>query len=73
MVMTSDTQKNILVKNADGTTARVHVPSFFATYCDATQVICVSATRQNDVPASYTNFGRSAIYGERRALNSSSL
>ena len=56
-----DTQKNILVKNADGSSDRVHVPSFFATYCDATHVICVSATRLNDVPASYTNFGRSAI------------
>jgi subtilisin family serine protease len=56
-----DTQKNILVKNADGSTDRVHVPSFFATYCDATHVICVSATRMNDVPASYTNYGRSAV------------
>ncbi len=56
-----DTQKNILVKNADGTSDREHVPSFFATYCDATQVICVAATRLNDVPASYTNYGRSAI------------
>jgi lantibiotic leader peptide-processing serine protease len=40
---------------------RAHVPSFFATYCDATHVICVSATRRNDVAASYTNYGRSAI------------
>jgi subtilisin family serine protease len=56
-----DTQKNILVKNADGTTDRLHVPSFFATYCDATHVICVAATRQSDVPSSYTNYGRSAV------------
>ena len=32
----------------------MHVPSFFAAYCDATHVICVSATRMNDVPAGYT-------------------
>ena len=56
-----DTQQNILVKNADGTTERMHIPSFFATYCDATHVICVSATRMSDVPSSYTNYGRSAV------------
>jgi subtilisin family serine protease len=57
-----DTQKNIAIKDASGNIVdRIHVPSFFATYCDATQVICVSAVRQNDVPASYTNHGRSAI------------
>lgn len=57
-----DTQKNIAIKDASGRIVdRIHVPSFFATYCDATQVICVSATRMNDVPSSYTNFGRSAI------------
>lgn len=57
-----DTQKNIAIKDAAGNIVdRIHVPSFFATYCDATQVICVAATRQNDVPASYTNYGRSAI------------
>lgn len=57
-----DTHKNIAIKNAAGTVVdRVHVPSFFATYCDATHVICVSSTRRNDVPASYTNYGRSAI------------
>ena len=56
-----DTQRNILLKNADGTTERVPVPSFFASYCDATHVICVSATRMSDVPASYTNYGRSAV------------
>lgn len=46
-------------------------PATFKTYCDATNVICVSATGptnysltawQNiDAPASYTNYGRSAI------------
>lgn len=56
-----DTQKNILIRHADGTSDREHVPSFFATYCDATQVICVAATRLNDAPSSYTNYGRSAI------------
>lgn len=39
----------------------VHVPSLFATYCDATHVICVSATRTADESSSYTNYGRSAI------------
>ena len=57
-----DTHKNIAIKDASGAIVdRVHVPSFFAAYCDATHVICVSATRSNDVPASYTNYGRSAI------------
>jgi subtilisin family serine protease len=58
-----DTQKNIAItRDAQGNvTERAHVPSFFATYCDATQVICVSAVGANDVPASYTNYGRSAI------------
>jgi subtilisin family serine protease len=57
-----DTHKNIAITNAAGQVVdRVHVPSFFAMYCDATHVICVSATRRNDVPASYTNYGRSAI------------
>lgn len=56
-----DTQKNILIRHADGTSDREHVASFFATYCDATQVICVAATRLNDTPSSYTNYGRSAI------------
>jgi subtilisin family serine protease len=50
---------NILVDPTTG--ERAHVPSFFAAYCDATHVICVAATRMNDVPASYTNYGRSAI------------
>lgn len=40
---------------------RIHIPSFFATYCDAVHVICVSATRMGDAPSSYTNYGRSAI------------
>lgn len=52
-----DTQKNIYVGNG----VRTHIPSFFATYCDATHVICVAATRLDDAPASYTNYGRSAI------------
>lgn len=57
-----DRQNNIPIEDAAGNVIdRVHVPSFFATYCDATHVICVSATRQNDLPSSYTNYGRSAI------------
>jgi subtilisin family serine protease len=57
-----DRQQNIFVGyDADGNEIRTHVPSFFSTYCDATHVICVAATRMNDVPASYTNYGRSAI------------
>ena len=57
-----DRHNNIAIKDAAGNVIdRVHVPSFFATYCDAAHVICVAATRENDVPASYTNFGRSAI------------
>ena len=57
-----DTHKNIAIRDAAGNVVdRVHVPSFFASYCDAPHVICVSATRQNDAPASYTNYGRSAI------------
>lgn len=57
-----DTQKNIAIRDDEGNIAdRVHVPSFFSTYCDATQVICVSAVRAADVPSSYTNYGRSAI------------
>lgn len=57
-----DRQNNIAIKDANGNIIdRVHVPSFFATYCDATHVICVSATRYEDAPASYTNYGRSAI------------
>jgi len=51
-----------------------HIGSIFATYCDATHVICVSATGPSsagnalfgpwsgvDDPAFFTNFGRSAI------------
>lgn len=40
---------------------RVHAPSLFHSFCDATHVLCVSATRQDDVPASYSNYGRSAV------------
>ncbi|HEX2187303.1 MAG TPA: S8 family serine peptidase [Longimicrobiaceae bacterium] len=45
----------------------VHYPSLYVTYCDAPNVVCVSATGPQtatgnlDVPAYYTNFGRSAI------------
>lgn len=58
-----DTHKNIAIKDpkTGAIVDRVHIPSFFATYCDATHVICVSATRQYDEPANYTNYGRSAI------------
>lgn len=57
-----DRQNNIAIRDATGEIVdRVHIPSFFATYCDATHVICVSATSMNDMPASYTNYGRSAI------------
>lgn len=51
----------------------VHFPSLLATYCDVSATLCVSATGPTanagvngpwaniDAPASYTNFGRSAI------------
>jgi subtilisin family serine protease len=54
-----DRQDNILVDRDTGD--RVHLPSFFNWFCEATQVICVSATRRDDEPASYTNYGSSAI------------
>lgn len=57
-----DRQDNIALYDEEGDLVdRVHVPSFWAAYCDASHVICVSATRRDDVPASYTNYGRSAI------------
>jgi len=59
-----DLDRNLNVPIRDGAgniIDRIHIPSFFSTYCDANHVICVSATRRDDVPASYTNFGRSAI------------
>ncbi len=59
-----DTHHNIGVERDPATNEiirRAHIPSFFATYCDATHVICVSATGLEDAPASYTNYGRSAI------------
>jgi subtilisin family serine protease len=57
-----DRAHNIAIKDAAGNIIdRIHIPSFFATYCNATQVICVSATRMNDMPSSFTNYGRSAI------------
>jgi subtilisin family serine protease len=54
-----------LVPNAAGEMQRY--PSLYAAFCDATHVICVSATGPEtfggsaDVPAYYTNFGRSAV------------
>jgi subtilisin family serine protease len=54
-----------MIPAADGTMQRY--PSLYAAYCDATHVICVSATGPEtfggnpDVPAYYTNFGRSVI------------
>lgn len=50
----------------------IHIPSLFATYCDGAATLCVSATAPTsggtvgpwtdvDTPASYTNYGRSAI------------
>lgn len=57
-----DTHQNIAVKDAAGKVVdRAHVPSFFSGYCDAAHVICVSSVRRDDVPASYTNYGRSAV------------
>jgi subtilisin family serine protease len=54
-----------MIPDATGTMQRY--PSLYAAYCDATHVICVSATGPEtfggnaDVPAYYTNFGRSAV------------
>lgn len=54
-----------MIPDAAGTMQRY--PSLYAAYCDATHVICVSATGPEtfggnaDVPAYYTNFGRSAV------------
>jgi subtilisin family serine protease len=51
----------------DATGALQKFPSFYAAYCDAQNVICVSATGPEtatgtpDVAAYYTNYGRSAI------------
>lgn len=57
-----DRHHNIAIEDASGNIIdRIHIPSFFAAYCDATHVICVSATRMNDVPSSFTNYGSSAI------------
>ena len=57
-----DRNTNVPLLDSLGNVAeRVHIPSFFTTYCDAAHVICVAATGRNDAPASYTNFGRSAI------------
>lgn len=54
-----------MVPNAAGEMERY--PSLYAAFCDATHVICVSATGPEtsggnvDVPSYYTNFGRSAV------------
>lgn len=58
-----DLDRNIVP--VDGGTASA--PSLYAAYCDTPHVVCVSAvgpqtfTGSPDVPAYYTNFGRSAI------------
>jgi subtilisin family serine protease len=57
-----DTNHNIAIKDGAGKVVdRIHIPSFFAMFCDATHVLCVSATRMNDISSSFTNYGRSAI------------
>lgn len=57
-----DTNRDVPVYDDQGNVVdRVHAPSLFQLYCDGTHVICVSATRLGDAPASYTNYGRSAI------------
>ncbi|HEV2736131.1 MAG TPA: S8 family serine peptidase [Longimicrobiaceae bacterium] len=51
----------------DATGEMQRYPSLYAAFCDATHVICVSATGPEtfggnpDVPSYYTNFGRSAV------------
>lgn len=60
----TDLDRNIML---DAKGNPVPVPSLYNTYCDTPHVICVSAsgpqtfTGSPDVPAVYTNFGRSAI------------
>ncbi len=60
----TDLDRN-LIPDENGELQRV--PGLYAAYCDAQHVICVSATGPEtfggspDVPAYYTNFGRSAI------------
>ena len=57
-----DRNRNVPVRDAAGNIIdRVHAPSLFHSYCSAPHVICVSSTRRGDVPASYTNYGRSVI------------
>ena len=61
--------KGMLVVVAAGNQASDldHNGNFFASYCDAPHVVCVSAvgpetaTGNMDIPAFYTNFGRSSI------------
>src|SRR5690606_32708470 len=44
-----DSRQNIAIKDDAGNIVdRVHLPSLFLTYCDASHVICVSATRDED-------------------------
>lgn len=38
-----------------------HNGNFYSSYCDTPSTLCVSATDINDEPASYTNYGTSAI------------
>jgi len=62
-IMNYAKQKGVTVVVSAGNDAAdlQHNRDIFKTYCDATQVVCVAATRRNDEPASYTNYGRSAI------------
>lgn len=62
-------QRGMLIVVAAGNSALDldHIPNYYASYCDAPHVICVSAigpveaSGAVDLPASFTNFGRSAI------------
>jgi subtilisin family serine protease len=70
-----DLDRNLVpMEDEEGGMTIYRVPSLFKTYCDAPNVICVSATGPTgsenyrfgpwenvDAPAPYTNFGRSAI------------
>jgi len=62
-IMNYAKQKGVTVVVSAGNDAAdlQHNQDIFKTYCDATQVVCVAATRLDDEPASYTNYGRSAI------------
>ena len=60
----SDLDRNLV---PDETGTMQHYPSLYVAYCDSPHVICVSGvgpetfTGSPDVPAYYSNFGRSAI------------